>query len=145
MDIHRVNVSEILDLRHAVLRFGRPIDSAHFTGDDDPETWHVAAFDGGRVIGCVTLLPSALDGAPAWQLRGMAVSPEAQGRGIGGLLLDHIETHLPPPAKLWCNARGPAVRFYEKHGWSAFGAPFDVPDVGPHQRMSRERPGVESA
>lgn len=139
MDIRRVDINEIIDLRHAVLRFGRPRDTACFDGDDDPETWHIAAFDNDHVIGCVTLLPSTHDDQPAWQLRGMAVSPDARGQGIGGMLLKHIDTHLPPPTIIWCNARLPAVAFYEKNHWIVFGDPFDVPEVGPHRRMKRER------
>jgi predicted GNAT family N-acyltransferase len=39
------------------------------------------------------------------------------------------------PDLLWCNARTPAVRFYQKQGWTPVGEEFDVPLAGPHVRM----------
>jgi GNAT superfamily N-acetyltransferase len=74
---------------------------------------------------------------PAVRLRGMAVSPDARGKGVGAALLhacfDYARrsgAHL-----LWCNARTPAKRFYERHGLAAVGDPFNIPTAGPHVRM----------
>jgi predicted GNAT family N-acyltransferase len=43
--------------------------------------------------------------------------------------------------RLWCNARTPAVGFYERHGWTTVGEEFDVPPIGPHYRMVRSTSG----
>jgi len=58
---------------------------------DDPVAAYIAtggqiliAESGGRRIGCVALVP---DGSGAYELSKMAVSPDAQGRGIGRRLL----------------------------------------------------------
>ncbi len=118
-----------------MLRDGHPRESARFDGDDHPDAHHFAAIDKTDVIGCVTLLPSEYKGEPAWQLRGMAVAPDARGRGVGAALLRHVADHLPPPPMLWCKAREPAVPFYEKHGWTPVSGPFTIPHAGPHRRM----------
>ena len=41
-----------------------------------------------------------------------------------------------PGAKL-SNARTPAVRFYERHGFAVVSEEWDEPDIGPHVRMER--------
>jgi GNAT superfamily N-acetyltransferase len=142
-------VDEILPLRHAILRAGRPIETARFAGDDDPRSLHLAGISGRRMIACLTFLPHPLDDRPAWQLRGMAVGDQFQGQGIGGRLLAHAEQLLRQPsgAKIlcWCNARVTAARFYESHGWQRLGEAFDIPEVGAHIRMSKIlRPPAES-
>jgi predicted GNAT family N-acyltransferase len=38
---------------------------------------------------------------------------------------------------MWCNARIPAVPFYERLGWKTFGAAFEVAGIGPHVKMFR--------
>lgn len=134
MRVEQVDVDAVLDLRHAVLRPGRPRESASFPGDDDPRTRHWAAWEGDRVIGCASVLdqPLAPEG-PRWQLRGMAVATDRQGQGVGGEVLRAIQAGIAAP--LWCNARERAIPFYLRHGWSVISEPFDVPGIGPHRRM----------
>ena len=66
-----------------------PRETAVFPGDDARETVHVVAVDGvgGGIVGCATMLKNSWEGEPAWQVRGMAVSPTLQRSGVGGLLL----------------------------------------------------------
>ncbi|MEM7625851.1 MAG: GNAT family N-acetyltransferase [Planctomycetota bacterium] len=132
----------VLPLRAEVLRDGRPMDAAHFDGDHDETTRHLAAisdeegFD--AVVGCVSLMVRPMPGDDAWthQLRGMAVAETHRNQGIGAMLLAAVARRMPHEA-LWCNARVPAQRFYERHGWTAVGGVFDVPHHGPHVRMRR--------
>ena len=139
-----------MGLRHRVLRAGLPAESAHFEGDDEPRTVHLAAvLDGGAVVGCLTLLrrPWTAGGIeePAWQLRGMAVDPLSQRTGVGSALLaaaDRTVAASGGPALLWCNARKVALGFYETHGWRVASDEFDIPTAGPHRRMIRR---VESS
>jgi hypothetical protein len=39
---------------------------------------------------------------------------------------------------LWCNARTPARRCYERAGLQTRGEPWDDPEIGPHVAMWRE-------
>ncbi len=134
--VRRCSVDAILDLRHAVLRAGRPRATAHFDGDDLPTTWHVGAFRGDRAVGCMSLFQcghDALDGT-AWQLRGMAVADDARREGIASAVLAH-GLQGQDASTWWCNARVSAVPFYATHGWTLASDRFDIPGVGPHHRM----------
>ncbi len=137
--IRGATLAEILPLRHAVLRPGRPRATAEFDGDDEPATRHLAAFCDGACVSCLTLMVRPIAGEPAWQLRGMATRADCQRSGLGAALLRAAEAGLRPdePRVLWCNARVDAVAFYERLGWRVVSDVFDVPDVGPHHRMER--------
>ncbi len=137
-DVVRVPVEQILPLRLKILRAGMPGLSARFDGDENPTTIHLAALVEGAVAGCVTFLDSTYEGAPAWQLRGMAVDASCQGTGLGRILLEEgkriLET-VSPRRTWWCNAREAAAGFYEKLGWKKVSDRFEIPTVGPHYRM----------
>jgi len=136
--IRRAAASEVIDLRHAVLRAGLPRETATFPGDDDAAARHFVAEQDGRIVATLTLHLNRWGDQAAWQLRGMAVEPALQGSGIGAQLLLAAERSVlddSPTHQLWCNARVPAVRFYEKHGWTVVSDPFDVPTAGPHVKM----------
>ncbi len=120
----------LYDLRARVLRPGRPPEESRFAGDDDPDAVHLGAFVRGRCVGVATLLP---DGG--LRLRGMAVEPDLQGRGIGAALVRRAqETAARAGQDLWCNARASAAGFYRKLGWVTEGGA-DVPGIGPHYVM----------
>lgn len=136
--VREVPRDDLLDLRHRVLRPGKPRASAYFPGDDEPRTRHFAALLDGRVVGCASFMWSELDGAPAWQLRAMASDPDVKGHGIGRALLESAAdtvTESSGVARYWCNARVSALGFYEKLGWVASGDEFDIPEIGPHYKM----------
>lgn len=117
-------------LRGQVLRANQPPEAAHFADDFADTTHHIGAIENGtgRVVGIATLLPKE-----EIQLRGMAVAPEWQQRGVGRLVLEAVhqvarERGLP----LWCNARVSAMGFYKKAGWESEGSEFEVVNVGSH-------------
>jgi GNAT superfamily N-acetyltransferase len=138
--IERVRVEEIIDLRHAVLRAGLPRESAHFTGDDDSQAVHLAAKVGTKVVGCATILVNEWNGERASQLRGMAVDPAEQRRGVGRLLLAEVELIVAEKkvGLLWANVRKVAVAFYQKFGWEIVSEEFEIPTAGPHFEMVRQ-------
>lgn len=140
IEIRRVSIDEILDLRWRILRAGLPLSAAHFEGDDEPTARHFAAIKDGRVIGCLTMLRRDWKDKPAWQLRGMAVDPIYQKAGIGRRLLvavEEVARSEPHSLQLWCNARSPARAFYEKNGWQVESEEFVIPTAGPHFKMSK--------
>ena len=143
-DVRPITADETIAVRWPILRAGLPRESAIFPGDDAPETRHFGAFCEGRLVGVATILrapfPGQPDRADAWQLRGMATLPEVQGRGYGRALLAACiaEARRQGGALLWCNARKPAVAFYEKHSLRVLGEEFDIPTAGPHFRMRIE-------
>jgi L-Ala-D/L-Glu epimerase len=156
-DMRRCRVGDIIPLRHAVLRPGRPVETAHFDKDELPTTIHYGLFLGGEPLVCLSLLQSGLPATEvktflrsgdqvgaeattirAWQLRGMATAEVTQGSGLGSRLLKfaQIDAQTADFSKIfWCNARLKAVPFYEKNGWIVISGEFDVPGIGPHFKM----------
>lgn len=130
----------VLALRHAVLRAGLPAETARFPGDEDATTLHVVALADGAVIACASFMASTWEGAPAFQLRGMAVAPEWQRKGVGAALLRFADGELlrRGARQLWCNARVPALAFYQRHGWQVVSDEFDIPTAGPHRKMWKQ-------
>src|SRR5580658_1143623 len=112
IEIRRVGVEQILDLRHRILRAGLPPETARFDGDEAATTLHWAAFvvdasdrPHGQAIGCLSWMLNSFQDEPAWQLRGMAVDQGHQGRGLGRELLTHAEAALAGQGQaglLWC-------------------------------------------
>lgn len=140
IEVRRATADEVRPLRLGVLRPNAPLVPAAY--DLEPETLHLAAFDGDAVVGCVTVFPNAYDGtADAWQLRGMAVAPAYQGQGIGRLVLDAaVDAVMATGAPLiWANGRVSALGFYQRHGWRAVGEEFTYgPAKLPHYVILRD-------
>jgi len=89
-------------------------------------------------ICCATFHLNSWQDKPAWQLRGMATDPAWAGRGIGSAVLKFaIETIRAASSVnlFWCNARLPAVPFYQRLGWAIASERFEIPTAGPHHRM----------
>lgn len=141
MIVRPAGLDEVLALRHAVLRPGRPLATACFDGDDDPTTVHVGAFDDDeRLVCCATLMRRPFEGEDAGQLRGMATRLDRARQGVGRAVVRFTEESLAPQwdvRLLWCNARTSARDFYAGLGWTVVSEAFDIPDVGPHVRMVR--------
>ena len=139
-EVRVITAKETWPLRLAVLRPGRPIETAKFPGDDLPTTQHFGAFRDGHLLGIASLYQAELPERPgprALQLRGMATSPDVRGMGFGRALARACMafTRENGVELLWCNARVGAVGFYRKLGFEIVGTEFEIPDVGPHFRM----------
>lgn len=140
--IREVQVSDIVTLRHKILRAGLPIETAIWPGDQDSGTLHFALYPAGDMspVACVSFMYSPFDGEPAWRLRGMAVDDGNQGKGLGSWLLKGAERRLCANSAIrlfWCDARKDAVKFYEKHGWAIAGREFEIETAGPHYKMTK--------
>ncbi len=140
--IRAASVAEIIPLRHRILRGGLPIEEAHFNGDAAPATRHAGAFVDQDAICCASFMFNSWEGEPAWQLRGMATDDGYRGFGAGTAVLEFLtawvldEPHLDRPVnRFWCNARVPALGFYQRQGWQIVSEQFDVPTAGPHRKM----------
>lgn len=122
----------VRSLRYEILRkpLGMPLSGTLFPGDENESTIHLLALSENELIGCASLF---VDDSDAIQLRGMAVASQWQRRGIGNRIVETTkEIAISNGKSLWCNARFPAVGFYERQGWIQSGPFFDIPIVGPH-------------
>ncbi len=137
--VRPVSTEETYPLRLKILRPGRPLNTAQFA--EDERATHFGCFVSENLIGVATLFEQPLkdDSRLAFQLRGMAIDDDYQGRGYGEQLVraccDFAREHAAN--LIWCNARIEASRFYLKQGFAIHGEPFLIPDVGPHYVMWR--------
>ena len=161
VDVERIPVAASYPLRQAVLRPHQTIDQVAAPGDDDPESATFGVIDRatGSVVGTATVLraeaPMAKDGAdftadgaggaaPAWRLRYMATRDDLRGQGLGSRALEAALAHVAAEGGrggmgrvlVWCNARVPAIGFYERAGFQTWGEQWDSP-LGPHVVMWR--------
>jgi predicted GNAT family N-acyltransferase len=152
---------ELLALRAAVLRPGRPPESARFSGDDEPTTLHVGLEHAGRLVAVATaslrpppeaaqdVLADTLDARGlAWRVRGVAVATELQGQGLGALLMRGLLELLAArdgPRGVFLHARAWVIGFYEQLGFQSVGDRFEVEGIGPHQVMVRRLEELNAA
>lgn len=107
-------------------------------GDDVPDAIHFAIAAGADGAGgaplcaCFVLVEGypwmAAPGSPPadrplWHLRSVATDPAHQRTGLGTVLMkavvDYVAGH--GGGVLWCNARTPAVPFYQRLGLATYG------------------------
>lgn len=143
--VARVAPAVTYPLRARVLRSGGPPERAHLAVDELADTAAFAATGpDGAVIGTAIVYPEPCRWAPdrpgAWRLRGMATDERHRGTGVGAAVLGAVVGHVANEggALIWCNARVPARRFYERAGFVAHGEEWDDPALGPHVAMWRE-------
>lgn len=128
-------------MRLRVLRPSQTMAETVYEGDDLPDTVHLAAFDGDRVVGIASLYREDRAGGPAggWRLRGMATEPDVRGLGYGAAVLSASVDRAAAAGgtELWCNAREAAIGFYRRAGFEVVSGPFDVAGIGAHVVMAR--------
>ena len=133
-ELRVVQAGQTAELRRAVLRPG----GAAMPGDDDPTAVHVAAYaPSGDMVACGNVRQDPT--RKVWRIRGMATAEAARGQGAGTAVLAALIGHgRSGGARLvWCNARLPAQRLYERAGLTTWGESWQDPDLGPHIVMWR--------
>lgn len=122
-------------LREAVLRrpLGLSWEPGAFAGEE--ASFHLGAFVGARLVGSLVLLPLDSD---TLKMRQVAVTPEAQGRGVGTVLVEFAEQFALARGfrTIVAHARETALRFYRAHGYSVVGEAFLELGI-PHFRICK--------
>ena len=141
--IKQITSLETFPVRHPVLRPGKPVESCIFQGDDDEGTIHLGVFNDDAVVGVLSIFEAngpLFEGKAQYQLRGMAVLPEYQKKGLGELLMQAAEDNISAKGGevIWFNAREIAVGFYKKMGYAITGEPFSIGDIGIHYVMYKQ-------
>ena len=142
MNIRHITPEETFDVRHPVLRAGKPRESCTMHGDHEDTTIHLGAWSDGTLVGVLSIFEKRhplFDDARQFQLRGMAVLDQFRRRGFGKALIREAELHCgnAGASRIWFNARAGAVRFYLAEGYSREGNAFDIDGIGPHYIMSK--------
>ena len=140
MHVNIVDVDSILELRHKVLRHGKPFESCFYKEDRISSTIHLAAIKKQRIVSCATFYQEKnihFAHKNSFRLRGMATEEKFRKKGFGKLLLKTAEKIICEKGSnnLWCNARIKAVPFYLSCGYKIFGQLFDIQDIGNHYMM----------
>ena len=143
MEIKKINSIDTYTVRHEVLRKGKPIETCQFKGDDDENTIHFGLYQNERLIGIISIFKEKNDlfsETNQFQIRGMAVLEEFQGKGFGAELVKEAENHCISlnTDLIWFNARENAVPFYKKLDYIIIGDSFLIPDVGIHFAMYKK-------
>lgn len=140
MEIKRISADDTIPIRQKMLRPGFPIEDCRFRGDEEDQTFHLGAFENGKLVSVASFYferHTEMDGPYQYRLRGMATLPEYQGRGLSS---DLLSTAFPIIKQnfcnlVWCNARLAASGFYQKVGFEKKGEVFEITNVGPHYLM----------
>ena len=140
MHVKIVDVDSILELRHKVLRHGKPFESCFYKEDRISSTIHLAAINKETIVSCATFYREKnnhIAHKNSFRLRGMATEEKFRKKGFGKLLLKTAEKIISEKGSnnLWCNARIKAVPFYLSCGYKIFGQLFDIHDIGAHYMM----------
>lgn len=127
-------------LRYAVLRrpWGQLLGSERADDDDAPTTVH-ALLPGpaGEALAVGRLHPAS---ATEGQVRFMAVGPGSQGQGLGGQVLQYLESQARQLGlrAITLHAREAAVPFYQRHGYAVVAASHLLFGQIPHFLMRKE-------
>jgi predicted GNAT family N-acyltransferase len=129
---------EMLELRNETLR--KPLGLA-FSAEElaaEPNQIHLAAFQDGRVVGCLLLAPQS---PTTVKMRQVVTAPELRGSGVGRLLVAHSETLARARDFEWIelSARESALSFYLALGYEIVGEPYTEVTI-PHRRMRKAIP-----
>ncbi len=143
MEIKKISSIETYPVRHEVLRKGKPIETCQFKGDDDDNTTHFGLFLENKLVGIISIFKennTLFSELNQFQIRGMAVLEEFQGKGFGAELVREAENHCISlnTDLIWFNARENAVPFYKKLNYIIIGDSFLIPDVGIHFAMYKK-------
>ena len=140
IEIREISALETFEVRHPVLRTGKPLESCRFDGDEFASTKHFGLFENETLAGVISVFKQkneAFADENQFQIRGMAVLEHFRKRGFGEQLVIHVEIDVNGQGGklIWFNAREVAVKFYAKLGYEISGVAFEIPDVGTHYMM----------
>lgn len=140
IEIKNIDFTATFSVRHPVLRDGKPIESCFFDGDDLKTTVHFGLFYDKKIVGVISIFKNKnaiFNAQNQFQIRGMAVLKECQGKNFGKQLLHQAEQHVIAQKGnlIWFNARENAVPFYQNSGYEILGNSFEIKDIGTHYIM----------
>ena len=133
-----VELTDIMQLRVAVLRQGTPATDCNYPEDNYPDVVHFGIIHEGNAVATSSWFMKECPEKPgviAMQLKGMAVADELQGAGLGALLIDagSALANERGATIIWARARDSAIGFYERLGFVSTGEGFvDGPTAMPH-------------
>ncbi len=141
--VSEVALTDVMQLRIAVLREGTPATDCNYPEDSYPDVVHFGIVHEGTAIATSSWFMKECPEKPgitAMQLKGMAVAGHLQGEGLGALLVEAgIALAIERGATIaWARARDSALGFYERLGFVSTGDGFmDGPTAMLHHIVVR--------
>ncbi|KAI8587893.1 putative acyltransferase [Geranomyces variabilis] len=117
IQIRRITYQETYPLRSAILW---PTDPSQVPLPIDPEGIHLGLFTSAISISPISVISLFLEPNSQARFRKFATAAEAQGKGYGSKLLNHMLTEAAALGvkRIWCTARTNQTGFYAKRGMS---------------------------
>ena len=129
-----IDLDLVLPIRWRNLYPGRPVNvESSREADEAPDTMHFVAFDTDIPFGCVSLLNEPAHECEL-RIRWLAVDENQRRNGAGSELVSEC-LQKAQNYNIWCNVRLPAVKLYERLGFTKEGDLFELPKIGPHFLM----------
>ena len=137
-----VNIEEweqYYDLRFKILRepWGQSKGSEVLTDEDQSDHAMVVDSENGKIVGVARMQTNT---PTQGQVRCVAVSPEVQGKGIGKLLMNYLESIAQEKGftEIILDARENAVKFYLSIGYEIIKESYLLFGVIPHFKMIKK-------
>jgi GNAT superfamily N-acetyltransferase len=107
-DVRKIKIEDTYALRHQILRPHQTIDQCRYPGDFDELTAHLGIFEADELVGILSIYKvqnNEIEIPDSWQLRAMATSTGARGKGYGFKLLNAAEVYASQHQALciWAN------------------------------------------
>jgi predicted GNAT family N-acyltransferase len=140
--IKKITPKQTHNVRHKVLRIGKPISSCVFESDELYSTLHFGLFFNNEIVGVVSAFSKnnpKIETDNQYQIRGMAVLELFQGKGFGKNLLHFAEKEISKEKAntIWLNSRENALNFYTRMGYLTVSEPFEINGIGIHYEMMK--------
>ena len=142
MKVLRISALDTYPIRQQMLVPDHSLSKAKFENDDDEDvSFHLGAFVESQLVSVASFFYERNILFPdlhQYQLRGMATLSGFQNQGLSSELLNMAFPIIKQNfcTLLWCNARVPAIGFYEKVGFiKANEHIFEIPEIGSHILM----------
>ena len=141
--VKEVNLNEIIDIRHKILRPNQTRDECFYDTDKSEEVFHLGAFDNEKLVSIASFHRENnkdLGFENQFRLRGMATLEDYRKQGAGREIIEYAIKQLKTKGIecLWCNGRTSVIDYYEKLGFEIFGEEFDYPPIGMHIVLYRK-------
>ena len=147
---------KMIKLRHETLHYKRAKRLVEYEKDSLTSTLHLGVFEDGitntnsevckpdtKLLACGTIVMEDQNddlNEEFFRIRGMAVSKDFQGYGLGAKILDGLLEHANKTdfvKSIWCNARSSILPFYLKFGFEVQGSEFITDQGIPHFLLTK--------
>ncbi|MHA8064607.1 GNAT family N-acetyltransferase [Aquirufa aurantiipilula] len=120
MQIQEIPIQQVLLIRQQVMWPDKDLDFVKVPGDD--VAIHLGLIDDGQLKSVISLFQEN----QSMQFRKFATLESEQGKGYGTILLKHVfeQCCQSDILLIWCHARVPKAKFYEKFGMKKVGETF---------------------